>query len=94
MRVPVSTLCMAFGLSVLATTSTFADDDACRALADSRALSATLVGTLYGDAQSFDRTRASVAAVNRDLRLDEEASASASAMKRLVAGLSARANVL
>jgi len=82
------------GLGLLAAAPAFADDDACRALADSRTLSAALIGTLQGDAQSFDRTRASVDAVNRDVRLDDSPANSAAGMRRLVAGITARANLL
>ncbi|MFL6680585.1 MAG: hypothetical protein ACJ8IK_19765 [Burkholderiaceae bacterium] len=81
-------------LGLLAATSVFADDDACRALADSRALSAALIGTLFGDAQSFDRTQASMAAVNRDVRPGSDPTAGDAAFRRLLAGMSARADVL
>lgn len=82
------------GLGLLSATPVFADDDACRAQADSRALSAALIGTLSGDAQSFDRTRASMAAVNRDVRLGSDTAAGDAAFARFLAGMSARANVL
>ncbi len=38
---------------------------ACRALADSRTLSAALPGTLFGDAQSFERVQASSVAIDQ-----------------------------
>jgi len=96
MRSSLATLRAAlYGLGLLAATSVFAGDDACRAQADSRALSAALIGTLFGDVQSFDRTQASMAAVNRDVRLEgDDATASDAAFRRLLAGMTARANVL
>jgi twitching motility protein PilJ len=95
MRSSLATLRAAlYGLGLLAAASVFADDGACRAQADSRALSAALIGTLSGDAQSFDRTQASMAAVNRDVRLGSDTTADDAAFRRFLAGMSARANVL
>ena len=91
---PARLRAIACGVGLLAATGAFADDGACRALADSRALSAALIGTLFADAQSFDRTQASMAAVNRDVRVDSDAPAGDQAFKRLLASMSAHANVL
>jgi hypothetical protein len=82
---PLGAVACAVGL--LVARGAFAGDGACRALADSRGLSAALVGTLYADAQSFDRTQASVAAVDQDIGADP-------LYRRLVAGMVRKASIL
>lgn len=83
-----------FGTSLLAASPAFADDGACRALADSRGLSAALVGTLFGDAQSFERTQASIAAIGRDVRPDPDAPANSVASERFLASMKTHADQL
>ena len=77
-------------LVTLAATPVFAVSVECHALADSRPLSAALIGTLLGDAQSFDRVQASFVAVNQDLG-KEPASA---ALRPLLASMNAHADQL
>ena len=83
------------GIGLLAATSAFADAaDACRALADSRALSAALIGTQFADAQAFARTRSSMAAVDRRLGPDADALGGSASARHFLASMDAHADVL
>lgn len=83
------------GIGLLAATSAFADATAaCRALADSRALSAALIGTQFADAQAFDRVRTSMAAVDRRLGPDADVLGGSASARHFLASLDAHADVL
>ena len=64
-RLAVCGVAAALAIPVMAQDATSTQAAACRALADTRTLSAALVGTLFGDMQSFERVQASSAAINQ-----------------------------
>ena len=92
---------VASGLIALLAETVLADDAvhavpvACRALADSRVISAATIGTLLGDVQSFDRVQASLVATKQDFEADAALAEPATAeLRPMLANMSANADLL